>query len=60
MVSYAEDGFFQLRRPYAQPRTRESNVRMRRYPGSVPAASLRFPLVGTEHFIDHEQMKFIC
>jgi hypothetical protein len=23
------------------------------------AASLRLPLVGTEHFIDHEQMKFI-
>ena len=27
--------------------------------GSVPAASLHLPLVGTEHFIDHEQMRFI-
>lgn len=32
----------------------------RKMAGSVPAASLRLPLVGTVHFIDHEQMKFIC
>jgi hypothetical protein len=25
-----------------------------------PGGLLRLPLVGTEHFIDHEQMKFIC